>query len=355
MTIAILLITALIAAITIWYAHHEPPNPTPTPPSNTTPGAGKLSGIAIPGSELAYVPSERLAADLDTVKNSGATWIRFDIPWTHVQWEPEDYHWDPYDRVVNEANSRGLRILAVLGTVAPHQRPPGSSWTAGLTTPDQLTGFTNYAATAATRYAGKVHAWEIWNEPNVDRSWAPHPDPAAYAPVLTKTADTLRATCPTCVIIAGGTGGAAPSSPDVPTMDWWRALATSPALTHVDGVALHPYSDMRNGASGEMEYVKPLRELLDTHGHTKLQIWGTEVGVPTGEGHVTDDEAARLMREGAHAWNELAYANKLGPLFWYTLRDRHNAGREGAFGLLTHDGNPKGTRQTFEELLTKHL
>jgi hypothetical protein len=41
-------------------------------------------------------------------------------------------------------------------------------------------------------YRGQVHAWEIWNEPNSQTFWHPHPDPKEYVRLLIAGAETVK-------------------------------------------------------------------------------------------------------------------------------------------------------------------
>lgn len=317
---------------------------SPDPSASTPPAPIRtgLVGIAVPGTVLAFGTPQSLAADLDAIAETGAEWVRFDIPWTHVSWQPGQYDWRPYDAVVDAARARGLRILGVLGTLAPHIRPPGTGWQQGPTGPEQRAAFVSYAREAASRYAGRVEAWEVWNEPNLDQSWAPTPNVAEYAALLVATSEAVRPVCGGCRIIAGGTGGAQPNSPDLDTLTWFRRLYATPAPRSVDASAVHPYSDMRNGAAGEMSLVPQIRSIMDAAGYSEQPIWGTEIGAPTGGTNSASESAAvTLMWQGNDAWVAMAPSAKTGPLFWYTLRDSDDPTREGHFGVMRRDGSRK--------------
>ncbi len=56
----------------------------------------------------------------------------------------------------------------------------------------------------AGRYAGRVQAYEVWNEPNLHWAWPSGPDPGEYAQMLRAVAPSIRAADPAAKVIFGG-------------------------------------------------------------------------------------------------------------------------------------------------------
>lgn len=316
--------------------------PAPAPETSADPNlASGAMGVSVPGPSLAFAPPEDMALDLDRIAALGARWVRFDIPWDHVQHADGAWHWDPYDRAVAAAQDRGLRVLGILGTVASPSRPPGTDWTQGVTSPEQRRAFADYAAQAARRYAGRVTAWEVWNEPNLDQVWAPKPSVNDYAALLREASAAIRPACSGCLIIAGGTGGAIPDTPDIDTKTWYDGLAATGALDGVDAVGIHPYSDRHNGDKGEMSLSPAVRAALDAHGYQWMPLWGTELGAPqAGDNALSEHDAARIVREAYTYWTGNARRLKSGPLFWYTIRNGQDPHHNTQYGLIRDDGTP---------------
>ncbi|NOZ95608.1 MAG: hypothetical protein GXP47_12855 [Acidobacteria bacterium] len=103
---------------------------------------------------------------LDRVVQNGTGWVRIDFLWPVVQPAPAGWDWSVYDALVDEADARGLRILAILQET-PAWATAGSP---GTGVPDPV-AWRRFCYRAARRYHGKVAAWELWNEPNLGRFW----------------------------------------------------------------------------------------------------------------------------------------------------------------------------------------
>src|SRR5690606_4732503 len=64
-----------------------------------------------------------------------------------------------------------------------------------------------FAVAVATRYKGQIFHYQIWNEPNLYPEWGEQNiNPAAYAELLCRTHDALKAVDPNIVILTGAIG-----------------------------------------------------------------------------------------------------------------------------------------------------
>ena len=76
-----------------------------------------------PGSFVLDLPSDELAADLDAVVDAGGRWLRVDVDWSRVEYEPGSYDWDHPDAVIEAARARGLAVLALVAYTPAWARP----------------------------------------------------------------------------------------------------------------------------------------------------------------------------------------------------------------------------------------
>ena len=94
---------------------------------------------------------------LEGFQQAGIKWGRQDFTWSSIEKEPGKYDWAPYDKLVEDCLSHGLRIFGNFA-YGPKFHDPR--------TPEGAAAYAKFAAEAAKRYKGKVDHWQIWNEPN---------------------------------------------------------------------------------------------------------------------------------------------------------------------------------------------
>ena len=133
---------------------------------------------------LFEAPRELLSSDdalrtqtLDEIQGFGVKWLRVVVLWRSVApssgsstppagWDDagqDGYLWAPYDRVVNEAAARGMKVLVtVSGPVPKWASANGRSYTYK----PNPRRFQRFVTAVGKRYGHLVDTWSIWNEPN---------------------------------------------------------------------------------------------------------------------------------------------------------------------------------------------
>ena len=110
---------------------------------------------------------DRCRADLDLAAASGATAIRYGIPWHEANPEPGRFVWDWADQTLPYA-SETLGMEVILDLV--HYGTP--EWLAGsFADPSYPDAIAEYAAALASRYRGSIRAYTPFNEPLVAASF----------------------------------------------------------------------------------------------------------------------------------------------------------------------------------------
>jgi hypothetical protein len=298
-----------------------------------------------------------LAKDLDGMAATGARWLRLDFYWPTIQQAgPQSWDWSGTDRVVGAALLRGMHILAMPAYSPTWARPAGTEDHHPPLNPDW---YARFVYEAVKRYAPLgVHAWEIWNEPNVDVFWQPKPDPAAYAALLERAAVAIKSVDPLSTVITGGLAPALDKADgsSLSARTFLSRVYDAGASGAFDAVGLHPYSFPAmplDPSDWNTFYNAPtLYQVMVDHGDAKKRIWGTEFGAPTGVdlNAGTPQFQNDVLLAGYRDWMKWSFT---GPLFWYSWRDTGvNAGdRESNFGLLAHDGTPKPALNAFDDVV----
>jgi hypothetical protein len=284
----------------------------------------------------------------DAALGLGGVMIRRDFLWQQIEPARGQWSFDAYDALVQEANGRGVRLLGSLLYGATWANPAAKD---EYYPPSDPADFAEYARAVAARYAGRVAAWEIWNEPNNGwRFWkgaALSGDPAAYADLLIGAHAAAREADPATPVLLGGTV----FTPQLieGAISWLeKAYQARPAFASAFEVAgIHTYmiypplTAPERVRSQDVPLVDKIRAhacLLASHDAGTRPMWITEIGWPV---YDKVDEAAQA-RYLVRATILAAWAGAEG-IFWYTLRDGPHPSTyppEDAFGLLHNDADP---------------
>ncbi len=308
-------------------------------------------GIATGGS-LHELAGPELARYLDGVNAVGARWIRLDINWDVIQPRGRaSFRWEPFDRVVRAARARGIDVLGLIVYTPPWARP---ARTTHAYPPTNLTTYSRFANAAASHFAkAGVHAYEVWNEPNVAEFWRPAPQPVRYARMLQLASAAIKAADPAATVVSGGLApsGARGASDGhhLNPLDFLEAIYANGAGRALDAVGWHPYTFPHGltfapwSAWSQIEATHPSAiTIMSAAGDGDKKIWITEFGAPTGtaSGAFSEGAQARFIRD---AFALLGASSWAGPAFLYTYRDAGSdvSDTEHNFGIVRRDWSPK--------------
>ncbi len=337
--------------------------------ASTTTSAGKTTRIGIAyGDTLTWMSDADLGSALDDAVQVHAHWVRADLSWADIQpSSPQDYLWERFDRVVTAARSRGLDVLPVIGYTPAWARDPGCD--TFVCPPHDSGDFARFASAAAKRYSAMgVHAWEIWNEENIPIFWT-NPDPQRYASLLRATTSAIRKQDSGATVLLGGMAATDTADGWIDPRSFLDDVCTDGGCKGLTGVAYHPYTfpylasdpvSLTTSWNRIENTPVSLRSVLDAHGYTKVKIWATEYGAPTGgpgtvydgtvtatTDHVTEDRQAQIATDGVET---AAASPNVVALFWYTDKDDPNyTTNVRYFGLRRDDGSQKPAWQAFAQ------
>lgn len=234
----------------------EPGEEPAESPAGEAPAEGEQPGVAAPADTPVFPwPEDRFgygiqihgnatvgspAETTNTVANQlGMDWIKMQIEWPVVHPEPDAAQWFFYDGTIDEANNHGLNVLvSVVGA------PEWTRATGGENgPPDDYQQYVDFLNEMLSRYEGKIHAVEVWNEQNLDREWTtPNGiSPEDYVRFLELSYEAIKAQNPDIIVVSGalsptGEGDWVRWADDFDYMD--RALAAG-MLDYADCVGAH--------------------------------------------------------------------------------------------------------------------
>ena len=304
---------------------------------------GEVTGACHAG----YSGSDGEYDDLDEL---GVRLMRVDFRWGGIQPGPERWDFDRFDKYTAAAKEHGVGVLALLDfdNNAVEQSPEGSKREHYIA-PEDIPLFLEYVRRTVGRYKDRVAAWEIWNEPDIDRFWTGTME--EFYELARRTAETVREVAPEATILGSAmTGPMGAMSPE-----GIEGMHASGALDAVDHPVMHLYVTDPRAYYGEFWKT---RNAAAKYGH-KGTIWITELGDPDG-GVYPWRASSDLLAEHAIKSHTIATAVGIEKLIWYCYRDRDTGSQrekakdsEGFFGLIGPDGQWKPAAYAYS-LFAKH-
>jgi len=271
------------------------------------------------------------ARDLNLAKEAGFTWIKQGIEWRYVEPHKKGtFEFNEPDRLVGLIEQAGLKIVARVDNQPVWARSDKVFPTDGP--PDKIQDFADFLHAFASRYKGKVHAYEIWNEPNLAREWGNQPpNPQQYVELLKAGYQAIKSADPQAQVISAGlaptTASGAIAMPDIEFITqmyklgagkYFDALGAhgagykAPPELSPDAVAKDPQYDHGEPGAGRIycfRHIEDVRKVMEANGDAKKSLailefgWTTDrrANSPYAWFGVTPDQQAQYLT-GAYTW-----------------------------------------------------
>jgi Glycosyl hydrolase catalytic core len=310
--------------------------------------------------------------DFQMMRSTGIKTDRFLLFWQSVQPQQGSFDWGPTDALVGAFASHGIRPFP---TVSGN---PG--WVPGITarppldSPEAERAWQDFLQALVKRYGPDgtywtheyqqqypdatpmpIEAWQVWNEPNLSKYFAPQPSAPEYAHLVDISRKAIKSQDPKALIVLAGM----PGNGDVNAWTFLDELYGQPGFAgNFDVAALHPYG--RN--IGEVAtQTQKVRAAMDKNGGRATPLWITELGWgsgrpdrfglskgPVGQARLLT-ASFKLILNRRKAWN-------VQRLFWFDWRDPSSATAGkcsfcASAGLLNYDRTRKPAYYSFRRFL----
>lgn len=262
------------------------------------------------GGDAAGLANMDRAASL--AQAAGVKWSREEFSWAQTEPSKGVFDFSYYDEIVATAERHGISVYGLLAY--------WSNWTAPYTL-QGIDDFCAWTRAAVARYRGRIHHWEVYNEPNIF-FWA---GPRELYPVLlTRAYAAIKETDPDAQVLGLSTSG----------IDNAFISQCLEAKAPFDVLTIHPY----RGNLVEKIFMDELRATRGQVGGRP--VWITEMGWPTYIGGATERAQAELL---ARTYLSAIASGACQNISWYDFK---NDGEdpfynESNFGVLYSDMRPK--------------
>ncbi len=301
--------------------------------------------------------------------NAGIPFVRDEVHWQTVEPIKGQLSFPERSRWVESATENGINCLVVLSygnTVYDFGKPSqadldaGGAWDCTLpvrddnpeTTADDeyFDAYIRYVDFVSESLAGKVAAYEIWNEPDIKYFNTKDATAADYAEMLKAAYRTIKNNDPDVTVLGGAIAF------ETAFID---GMMKAGAGEYMDGLSVHYYLGKGAPEKRARNRLDEYRDVLVKYGFDKMPVWVTETG--WANSNVDEQTQAQYIIRNAVFYDEflLDYGIE-GQYFTYELQDSSITSDvlggeeyENSLGLYKNDFTPKvsaGAVKTFNTL-----
>ena len=290
-----------------------------------------------------------LPRDLELVQEMGFGWVKQVFAWRDIEGDEKGhFNWYRPDRIVDQANEANLNLLVridhqplwsvseleSIGKRVTENQPPAN-----------LQDFGDFCFELASRYKGRIQAYQVWNEPNLSREWGEvSPNPAEYTELLRVCYEGVKAADPEAIVVSAGlapTGDGPPLA--MPDDEFLQGMYEAGASPYFDALGLNapgykappdlaPEEGLNEIWGGHrwnvFRHVEDMRAIMVANGDNDKQVVILETGwilqqdihqAYTWHGVTEQQQADYLV--GAYQYARENWRPWIGPIFTIYMAD----------------------------------
>ena len=268
----------------------------------------------------------------------------------HVSWpwlEPSRgvWRWESLDRLLELAGEHHVEVLLPLGLsptwASARPAEPSAYGRPGFAAePADLADWRHYVETVVSRHAGRVHLYEIWNEPNLPDFYSG--DVAGMLQLCRAAYAIVKRVDPTARVISPSATGAA-------GVAWLDRFLAAGGAGCFDVVGFHLYVG-HSAPEAIVPLVARVQDVMRAHGVGDRPLWNTESGwyVQRARPAPGGKQRASALSEtdaGATVARALVLARAVGVerFYWYSWDNEDT-------GLADDDGHPRAPARALAEV-----
>jgi polysaccharide biosynthesis protein PslG len=212
---------------------------------------------------------QRVRRHMQVAQQVGAKYLRCAFTWNAIEPDRGIYKWAFWDMLVDEAERANIQLIPYVAYTP--------EWAAGTSDqfwkrpPTDPALYSDFMYQVARRYRGRIHSWEIWNEPDITEYWMG--DANQFATLVRLAAAAIRRGNPDAtLVLAGMSKGPSP---------FFQSLVREHHIErYVDVVAMHGYPESwleERAETVDQSWVAEMNQLLAEDGMHR-EFWLNEIG-----------------------------------------------------------------------------
>ena len=167
-------------------------------------GSAAVAAVPVAASSTSFgygVQAHFLSQDhgqiINATKGMGFNWVKQQVRWEFHETSRGQYSFGELDRMIYASNANGINVMFSV-VVAPHWATSG-----GNHYPANYQDFWNFMGTLAGHFRGRVKAYEIWNEQNLQREWGAPLNASDYVRLLSGAYQAVKGADSGAIVVSG--------------------------------------------------------------------------------------------------------------------------------------------------------
>ena len=311
-------------------------------------------------------PAYRSCA-LNKQADVGVRIIRQALLWKDIETRRDTYDWDYWDQYVADTARHGIELMPIIFEAPKwrQRRLKRQDRDHFGAVPPKNAAIARFAARLVRRYGPQgefwfdhpelealpIRVWQVWNEPNLPRYWAPRPNAVEYTEMLRATRDAIKFEDPDATVVTAG-------MPDsrlrgvIPLYRYITEMYEAGAEGAFDALAVNAYAERPRDMVRNLGKARAIMRYFED----PTPIWITELGWGTGgpkyRFRVSRSQQAQLLGQALRKLEENRFELGLKGFIHYMWQDAppYEGGKDfwGLHtGLLDMEGDEKPSYDVF--------
>jgi Glycosyl hydrolases family 39 len=249
------------------------------------------------------------------------------VDWYELEPKKNEFNFTRLDQYVAIAQQKHVKLLLPLvGTPSWASARPteikGNNPVSTAAEPRDIDDWCNFVRTVATRYKGKIEAYEIWNEPNEDIFWTGSID--KVVDMSREAFQIIKSVDPTALVVS-------PSCTVESGLQYLDDFLKKGGGKYSDVIGYHFYVRAQP-PEAILDMATRVKQILRAN-HVNQPVWNTEAGWPVPKPFPSDELAAAYVARAL----TLTWAAGVSRFYWYAWDDHEFATLE----MVEKDGVTK--------------
>jgi hypothetical protein len=185
------------------------------------------------------------------------------VAWNQIETSRGTYSWSKFDTWISLAQQHNAGLMYTFGHTPTWSNSAGSD----TKPPDNLQDWDDFVRAVATRSAGRIKVWEIWNEPNASNFWTG--TTSQLVTMAQRAYNIIKSVDPNAIVVSAVPQGSS-------AYQWMDGYLAAGGGSYADVIAFHGYVSPNSVESSLTTLINNMQSVMAKYGQQNKPLWNTE-------------------------------------------------------------------------------